>query len=108
MVCALRLPDLLNYADLLDGKTVHMPMKKDRQFGPIHLPQNILAQQPRVLIGFASFSPHYFQQGGGAWLSAANAERSTKGKQPFAQSAVNPLERQQGVSLQRQTLPSPG
>src|SRR5712692_1962317 len=104
MVCALRLPDLLNYADLHDGKIVHIPMKK----GPIHLPQNILAQQPRVLIGFASFAPHYFQKGGGAWLSAANAERSTKGKQPFAQSAVNPLERQQGVPLQRQTLPIPG
>jgi hypothetical protein len=108
MVCALRLPDLLNYADLLDSKTVRIPMKKHRQFGPVHLPQNILAQQPRVLIGFASFFPHYFQEGGGAWLSAANAERSTKGKQLFAQSAVNPLERQQGVPLQRQTLPSPG
>jgi hypothetical protein len=102
------LPDLLNYADLLDGEIVPIPMKEDREFGPVHFPQNILAQQPRVLIGFASFSPHYFQQGGGAWLTAANAERSTKGKQPFAQSAVNPLERQQGGSLQRQTLPSPG
>src|SRR5713101_929468 len=28
MVCALRLPDLLNYADLLDGKIVHIPMEK--------------------------------------------------------------------------------
>src|SRR5260370_42240699 len=92
-----------------DGQTIGSPEgSTGRQFGPIHLPQNNLAQQPRVLIGFASFSPHYFQQGGGAWLSAANAERSSTHKQLFAQSAVNAPERQQGVPLQRQTLPSPG
>jgi hypothetical protein len=89
-------------------RSVRLRDQPTAQVPPILRPQNILAQQPRVLIGFASFSPHYFQEGGGAWLSAANAERSTKGKQRFAQSAVNPLERQQGVSLQRQTLPSPG